>query len=64
MQVFVEDVMYVSQDKLPMSGGDSEYQCEYVYGAWAYLKVSSTIRNLSLSIVKLLCKYNNPKGRQ
>ena len=63
MQVLVEDVMYVSQGKIPMSTEGILVIIGYVPSTWDYLMVWSTSRSLRLSAMKILCKDNNPIGR-
>ena len=64
MPGLVEDVMYVSQGKIPMSTEGILVVSGTVPGAWAYLPVWSTSRILILPAVKLLCGAIIPKGKR
>ena len=61
MQVLVEDVMHISQDKIPMLTQGMPVISGSVPGAWYYLAVWSTSSILGLPAVKLLYKAINPK---
>ena len=54
MQGLVEDVMYVSHGKIPMSSEEMLVISVSVPGALSYLTVGSTSRSLGVPAVKLL----------
>ena len=51
--------MYVSKGIIPMPTEEMLFISGSVSGAWAYLMVLSTSRNLKLPTVKPLCKAIN-----
>ena len=63
MQVLVEDAMYVSQGKIPMST-EGVLCISGARGVQSYLTVWSTSRRISVPVAKLIYKAINPKGQR
>ena len=62
MQVLVEDTMYVSHGKIPMST-EGMLCISRARGFWSYLMVLSTSRHIGMPAEKILLKVITPKGR-
>ena len=63
MQGFVEDAMCVSQGNTPISTEGVLVISGPVRSAWAYRRIWSTNRSISLPALKIICKYINLKWR-